>query len=379
MIRLAVTAKENNGDSSIPIDFSGNAVAPSLVARNDEILAPDCSTPLSSADVLEHIGLRTGGDGQGSNGTLPFIGRTFEDTEVTALSGAMAGFLAGITVCPLDVAKTRLQAQGRSTGSSNYYNGIVGTLKTILRDEGVRGLYKGFVPIVLGYFPTWMIYFSVYERSKTFYYHEFPNSDFAAHSLSAFSAGAVSTMLTNPIWVVKTRLMLQTHVNENSTTYRGTIDAFKKIYRTEGVRALYSGLLPSLFGLVHVAIHFPVYEKLKVWLHCNTGASSDHNLDMGRLIVASCTSKMVASLLTYPHEILRTRMQLKSLPRQVPDEIHHSLIKITLHTYKSEGFLGFYSGFMTNLVRTVPASAITLVSFEYFRKYFRQLNDTFKI
>ena len=49
------------------------------------------------------------------------------------------------------------------------------------------------------------------------------------------------------------------------------------------------------------------------------------------------------------------------------------------HTYKSEGLRGFYSGFTANLARTLPASAITLVSFEYFRKYLTKLNDNFTI
>ncbi|CUS21951.1 LAQU0S04e04588g1_1 [Lachancea quebecensis] len=351
----------------------------------DEILAPDCSTPLSSADVLEDFTrLRTGGN-DNSGSPLPTVDKALDDTQITALSGAMAGFLAGITVCPLDVAKTRLQAQGLRSGLPNYYNGIAGTLKTIVRDEGVRGLYKGLVPIIMGYFPTWMIYFSVYESSKKIYPQVFPSFEFLSHSASALTAGAISTMLTNPVWVVKTRLMLQTHVNENSTQYKGTFDAFHKIYTTEGMKTFYSGLLPSLFGLFHVAIHFPIYEKLKVWLHCypSITASDDHNLNLVRLIMASSASKMVASALTYPHEILRTRMQIRAPPRSISaaqqKASSHSLIRLVRQTYRTEGLRGFYSGFTANLVRTVPASAITLVSFEYFRKYLNKLNDSFII
>lgn len=47
--------------------------------------------------------------------------------------------------------------------------------------------------------------------------------------------------------------------------YRHTFDAALTIYRTEGLRAFYRGLLPSLFGITHVAVQFPLYEKLKVW------------------------------------------------------------------------------------------------------------------
>ena len=208
---------------------------------------------------------------------IPFVQRNFSDTEITALSGALAGFLAGVIVCPLDVAKTRLQAQGLqlstpsvqgSGAGAKYYDGIWGTLTTIVRDESVRGLYKGIVPIVLGYFPTWMIYFSVYERCKLTYPQFFKNSEFLSHSMSALTAGAISTTITNPIWVVKTRLMLQSGKDvKGMTHYKNTLDAFIRIYKMEGIKSFYSGLIPSLFGLLHVAIHFPVYEKLKKWMH----------------------------------------------------------------------------------------------------------------
>lgn len=48
--------------------------------------------------------------------------------------------------------------------------------------------------------------------------------------------------------------------------YKNTFDAFKTIYSTEGFRGFYKGLGPSLMGVSHVAVQFPLYEKLKVWL-----------------------------------------------------------------------------------------------------------------
>ncbi|CCD23140.1 NAD+ transporter NDAI_0B01060 [Naumovozyma dairenensis CBS 421] len=293
------------------------------------------------------------------------------DTKITALSGALAGFLSGVTVCPLDVTKTRLQAQGIEGIENPYYRGLLGTMSTIVKDEGVKGLYKGIVPIIMGYFPTWTIYFSVYEISKDMYSKLLPYSEFLSHSCSAITAGAASTILTNPIWVVKTRLMLQTPMAKHPTYYSGTIDAFRKIIRQEGIRTLYTGLVPSLFGLLHVAIHFPVYEKLKRKLHCDS-KETDHSIQLKRLIIASSVSKMIASSITYPHEILRTRMQIKL---KSPNPTQRKLFTLIKKTFVQEGIMGFYSGFATNLIRTVPASAITLVSFEYFRNTLIRLNE----
>ncbi|GME68981.1 unnamed protein product [[Candida] boidinii] len=340
--------------------------------------------------------------------------------EITSISGAMAGFISGIIVCPLDVGKTRLQAQGsylkshpnNSTFQSIRYKGLVNTLNVIYKEEGIRGLYRGLVPITFGYFPTWMIYFSCYEQCKPFY-SDYIKDDNFSYFMSAITSGAVSTTLTNPIWVVKTRLMLQTgngksiydrfNTTANSpprdtTYYNSTIDAFIKMYKQEGLSSFYRGLVPSYFGLTHVAIQFPLYENFKKIFkvyELEEKFKNEHiNADLlFRFIAASSLSKMIASGFTYPHEILRTRMQIHniesdSIPQKSskPTNIksnfkifsklnNYKLIKIILSVYQNEGLKGFYSGFGINLLRTVPSSAVTLCSFEYFKNVLQRMND----
>lgn len=96
------------------------------------------------------------------------------DSQFNAISGAVGGFTSGIVTCPLDVIKTKLQAQGgyaalnrgRHVGHPKLYNGLIGSAKVIWREEGIRGLYRGLGPIVMGYLPTWAVYFTVYNKSK---------------------------------------------------------------------------------------------------------------------------------------------------------------------------------------------------------------------
>ena len=64
--------------------------------------------------------------------------------------------------------------------------------------------------------------------------------------LASVTAGAMSNTLTAPIWTIRTRLMTQS----NHDDYKNTFDAAKKIYRTEGLYALYRGVIPSMWGLV---------------------------------------------------------------------------------------------------------------------------------
>jgi hypothetical protein len=81
------------------------------------------------------------------------------------LAGAAAGLVSSVVTCPLDVIKTRLQAQVVRKGAAEY-EGVKETAARIWRSAGVRGLYRGLGPTVLGYLPTWGIYFSVYDRVK---------------------------------------------------------------------------------------------------------------------------------------------------------------------------------------------------------------------
>jgi solute carrier family 25 folate transporter 32 len=98
------------------------------------------------------------------------------DSSFNALAGATGGFASGVVTCPLDVIKTKLQAQGGfrkqgtvASGNGAVYNGMLGTARVIWREEGLRGMYRGLGPIILGYLPTWAVWFTVYGKSKAFF------------------------------------------------------------------------------------------------------------------------------------------------------------------------------------------------------------------
>lgn len=293
----------------------------------------------------------------------------------SALSGACAGLVSSIVTCPLDVLKTRLQVRTeRSSGkfARGGFQGVMGVAKKIWTEDGPLGFYRGLGAIILGYLPTWAIYFCVYDTGKRYFSEHTPlqhTHPFATHIASAMLAGATSTTCTTPMWVVKTRTMLQTASVPKNEQFRNPIDAFIKIYRSEGLTAFYKGLLPSLLGVFHVVVQFPLYEHFKSLM---PEFKRGEPLSPGAILLCSSGSKMLASMATYPHEVLRTRLQMVPKYTSKDGVVHKQYASFT-QTFWSilrfEGIAGFYRGMGVNLVRTVPNSGLTILTYEVIMHY----------
>jgi solute carrier family 25 folate transporter 32 len=178
--------------------------------------------------------------------------------------------------------------------------------------------------------------------------------------------------------------------------YRSTFDAAKKMYRTEGIISFYSGLTPALLGLTHVAVQFPAYEYLRrkfTGQGMGMTAEGDRKSHWVGVLSASVLSKILASSATYPHEVIRTRLQTqqRSMPSSSSEyaafrgglegadphgpEAIITKIKSAVPRYKGiittfqtilreEGWRAFYAGMGTNMMRAVPAATTTMITYE---------------
>ena len=205
-------------------------------------------------------------------------------------------------------------------------------------------------------------------------------------------------MATNPIWVIKTRLMSQSSSRSNTQHskapwyYRNTWDAARKMYSHEGILSFYSGLTPALLGLAHVAVQFPLYELFKEkFTGIARGAKEsdeDRSHHFNSLALAVFLSKVCASTATYPHEVVRTRLQTQQRsfsPNQSGSGVTNGSATSSLRpkgTWQTcrlilaeEGWRGFYAGLGTNLLRTIPSAMTTILTFEYLKKTFFNLQQ----
>ncbi|KAL9050013.1 MAG: hypothetical protein Q9162_006895 [Coniocarpon cinnabarinum] len=335
-----------------------------------------------------------------------FAARQHEPS-VNSFCGAVAGIASGIVTCPLDVIKTKLQAQGGyrpkhiskdAMTSRPAYQGMFGTANVIWRQDGLRGMYRGLGPMLLGYLPTWSVYMSVYGAARDYYYTRVDNK-WLAQLYASVTAGACSSITTNPIWVIKTRLMSQVGSGASKDTrtpwhYHNTLDAFRKMYRTEGIGAFYSGLGPALLGLTHVAIQFPLYEFFKkefTGVEFGAAAEQDTGSHTAGVLGATFLSKICATSATYPHEVLRTRLQTQQRKRAIerhsmsdPTFGAERIVKPESPRYhgiwyscrvilREEGWRAFYYGMGTNLIRAVPSAMTTMLTFETVKSAIQRL------
>eukprot|EP00529_Nitzschia_sp_RCC80_P019603 CAMPEP_0113474118 /NCGR_PEP_ID=MMETSP0014_2-20120614/18411_1 /TAXON_ID=2857 /ORGANISM="Nitzschia sp." /LENGTH=427 /DNA_ID=CAMNT_0000366939 /DNA_START=33 /DNA_END=1313 /DNA_ORIENTATION=+ /assembly_acc=CAM_ASM_000159 len=328
----------------------------------------------------------------------------------TFVAGAGSGALASVLCAPLDLMRTRMQvwgdikrrvvtpasasasasanasvnvnvnASGRSSisGSSSAaaaasVDGPKAAFKQIIEREGWKGMFRGLGMTLVTVPVFWGIYFPLYDQTKHYMYQKYcpPGSTTAPtvghhgwiHMSSAVFTGAVADLICNPLFVVRTRLQTQAlHqlLEGGGTTTKihesGIWETTCGLYRTHGLPIFWRGMTANLIGLSHCAVQFPSYEFMKqTFRDSHVDGSPETALE---LLAASGVAKMCASLISYPHEVLRSRM-MDNRSTEAP-----TLRGTARLIYKREGMKGFYSGLPVTLVRVIPNCCMTFLSYE---------------
>ena len=244
---------------------------------------------------------------------------------------------------PLDVLKTRLQSDfyqsqlahlrqargippphtlGPLRASLLHIRETLQILIAVPRVEGPRALFKGLGPSLVGVVPARAINFFAYGNGKREISRRFFGGKESSwvHLLAAAQAGIVTGTATCPIWVVKTRLQLDRSIAEErggGRRYQNAWDCTVKTLRHEGIRGLYRGLGASYLGVSESTMQWVLYERLKMLLahreeaqRFRGGATKgEEAVNWTLKVSAAGTAKFVAAIVTYPHEVIRTRLR----------------------------------------------------------------------
>uniref|UniRef100_G3NMC5 Solute carrier family 25 member 32 n=1 Tax=Gasterosteus aculeatus aculeatus TaxID=481459 RepID=G3NMC5_GASAC len=279
------------------------------------------------------------------------------------LAGLSGGVVSTMMLHPLDLVKIRF-AVSDGLHMRPKYSGILHCMKSVWQQEGLRGLYQGVTPNIWGAGASWGLYFFFYNAIKG-YAKEGRVTELSAteHLVSAAQAGILTLTLTNPIWVTKTRLVLQYDADPTGKQYKGMIDALVKIYRHEGVPGLYKGYVPGLLGTSHGALQFMAYEELKRDYNKYKKVPSDAKLQSSlEYITMAAVSKIFAVATTYPYQVVRARLQDQH-------NTYKGVLDVITRTWRNEGGVGFYKGIIPNVIRVTPACCITFVVYENVSRY----------
>uniref|UniRef100_A0A8C6XEW5 Uncoupling protein 3 n=1 Tax=Naja naja TaxID=35670 RepID=A0A8C6XEW5_NAJNA len=183
------------------------------------------------------------------------------------LAGCTTGAMAVTCAQPTDVVKVRFQAHIQLVGAPKRYNGTVDAYRTIAREEGVRGLWKGTFPNITrnaivncGEMKEHLLSkFLMPIILRVFSSLVVSPDNFPCHFVAAFGAGFCATVVASPVDVVKTRYM-----NSSAGQYKNALSCMLTMVVKEGPNAFYKGFIPSFLRLGSWnVVMFVSYEQLK--------------------------------------------------------------------------------------------------------------------
>lgn len=300
------------------------------------------------------------------------------------VAGGIGGMAGAVCTSPFDVVKTRLQSDVfRSTyvhtsKSSNvilqagqHFKETFDIINNVYKSEGFRALFKGLGPNLVGVIPARSINFFTYGVGKDLIAKHFNNGQEAAwvHLLAAANAGIVTSTATNPIWLVKTRLQLDKASNKQ---YKNSWDCIKSVLKHEGVAGLYRGLTASYLGSVESTLQWVLYEQMKKIISQKSlqrdqegreRTKLDSFLEWTARSGSAGLAKFIASMITYPHEVIRTRLRQAPLVEGGKPK-YTGLVQCFKLVVKEEGLASMYGGLTPHLLRTVPNSIIMFGTWE---------------
>jgi len=148
---------------------------------------------------------------------------------------------------------------------------------------------------------------------------------------------------------------------DSPSAYRNLFHGISSIFRNEGFYGLYRGTTLALFGVSNGAIQFMGYEELKKWAFERKRRRGQpvEKLSNMTYTFMSGISKLGALAITYPYQVIRSRLQNNATTHLYP-----TIPAAIRRTWTEESVRGFYRGLGANLVRVLPGTCVTFVVYE---------------
>lgn len=291
-----------------------------------------------------------------------------------ALSSTLGAAVVATVVTPLDVVKVRLQAHVCAVGGSSpcadplHVDGSFDAVRKIVRQDGMRGLWRGLNVTLLLAVPTTGMYFTLYEAFREQLQSRYPDmSDTTSALVAGASARTATATTASPLELARTSL--QAGVGGRNATVSSVL---RQIGRSSGVGAWWRGLGATLLrDAPFSAIYWSAYEGLKdpkrSMLPQRLFSSGG---EFGVYLSAGIGAGGVAALCTVPADVLKTRRQAQMAPAVAAVQRaarSKGTTAIARQILQTDGVRGLFRGAAPRVAKVAPACAIMMTSYEFFR------------
>lgn len=271
------------------------------------------------------------------------------------ISGGFGGIAAVLVGHPFDLTKVRLQ-----TAAPGTYTGALDVVKKTLARDGVKGMYRGMGPPLVGVTPIFAISFWSYDLGKKLVYSFTPDRKDPKLSISelafaGFFSAIPTTLVAGPAERIK--VVLQVQGQGGKSQYNGPLSVVTGLYKEGGMRSIFRGTGATLArDGPGSAAYFVAYEVVKKSL---TPAGEDpSNLNLGAVITAGGLAGVAMWSLAIPPDVIKSRIQ------SAPQGTYNGFVDCARKTIAQDGAKALFRGFGPAMARAFPANAATFLGVE---------------
>lgn len=336
------------------------------------------------------------------------------DAIVNGLAGAGGGIIAQILTYPLQAVNTRQQTERKSKNSKlqasiteskplddrqlKKSRNIYQELCKVVGEEGWGGLLRGLTPSLVGTAASQGVYYYFYQvfrnqaEAAALTQKKKGTGDGTVGMLSslvvAALAGCLNVLLTNPIWVVVTRMQtyiqaqrkLANHTDEEKGSSESQVQIFppsktvgtliaqpygtrlavKDLYNEAGILGFWKGVLPTLIMVSNPSIQFTLYEGMLKQLRLRRASNQQGltTVTAVEVFLLGAIAKLGATVATYPLLVVKSRLQAKQAIGEDKELQYTGTLDAILKMIRFEGLAGFYKGMGTKILQSVFAAAV---------------------
>lgn len=287
------------------------------------------------------------------------------------IAGGVAGGVAKTIVAPLERLKILFQTR------SEFHNiGLLASFRRIAKTEGLLGFYRGNGASVARIVPYAALHYMAYEQYRRHIDYNFPamGSSPVIDLLAGSLSGGTAVLFTYPLDLVRTKLAYQVvdtpklngkGAMSSEHVYKGIRDCFSKTYREAGMRGLYRGVAPSLFGIFpYSGLKFYFYEEMK------SRVPDDYRKNIMVKLACGSVAGLLGQTFTYPLDVVRRRMQVQRLQASTSLQVKGTMGTLVMIVQK-EGWKQLFSGLSINYLKVVPSVAIGFTVYDVMKAYLR--------